>query len=350
MVTEDEGGNDGDDGTPASGRTDSSNIWDVCKGSKQQESPPTKKAQTESLGTQKSKSCKASRTSWDEQGKHEESRKGLEYKEMCYLMFTPVMELKHFIFEKCSFDQPPISHPSPLRASDKPSPSSKSTYSEMIHWLQQSQSNIDHFWKKDMALVKALRQYHFASNVLEGQTQWKFQISWILHKVLDVIAINMESMKRCLDFCDSMPLDQGFRHRDPNLHWLKAMVVKDMTHLTMILILDEDHTHYSNAFGNIFEGGALCKKHFPDGSSGIKMRKGGAMQAIVCHFCPHACSNAQYPVGLRDMLWVHQWIPIKGQGTHSVPLQKELQGAIPLITQEGRGWQIRLILGWRLER
>ena len=75
---------------------------------------------------------------------------------------------------------------------------------------------------------------------------------------------------------------------------LKAMAVKEVTHLTMILVLDEDHTHYSDAFGNIFEGGALCKKHFPDGSSGIKMRKGGATQAIVCHFCPHACSNDNY--------------------------------------------------------
>ena len=197
---------------PAPGRTDSSNIRDICKGSMWQESPPTKKAWTESPGTQKSKSRKASHTSWDEWGKHEESRKGLEYKEMHYLTFTPVIELEHFIFEKCSFDQPPISHPSPLWASDKPSLSSKSTYSEMTCWLQQSQSNIDHFWKKDMALVKALRQYHFASNILEGQTQWKFQKSWILHKVLDVIAINMESMKRCLDFHDSTPMDQEFRH------------------------------------------------------------------------------------------------------------------------------------------
>ena len=131
---------------------------------------------------------------------------------MCYLMFTPVMELEQFIFEKCSFDQPPISHLSPLQALDKPSLSSKSTYSETTHWLQQSQTNIDHFWKKDTALVKALRQYHFASNVLEGQTQWKFQKSWILHKVLDVIAMNMESMKRCLDFRDSTPVDQEFQH------------------------------------------------------------------------------------------------------------------------------------------
>ena len=176
------------------------------------ESPPAKKPQTESLGTQKSKSRKVSHTSWDEWGKHEESRKGPEYKEMCYLMFTPVTELEQFIFEKCSFDQPPISHLSPLRALDKPSLSSKSTYSEMTHWFQQSQSNVDQFWKKDTALVKALKQYHFASNVLEGQTQWKFQKSQILHKVLDVIAVNMESMKRCLDFHDSIPVDQGFRH------------------------------------------------------------------------------------------------------------------------------------------
>ena len=128
------------------------------------------------------------------------------------LHLPPVTELEQLIFEKCSFDQPPISHPSPLQGSDKPSPSSKSTYSEMTRWLQQSQSNIDHFWKKDMALVKALRQYHVASNILKDCTQWKFQKSQILHCVLDVIAVNMENTKRCLDFCDLMPVDQGFRH------------------------------------------------------------------------------------------------------------------------------------------
>ena len=130
---------------------------------------------------------------------------------MCYLMFALVTELEQFNFEKCSFDQPPISHLSPLWALDKPSPSSKSTYSKTTHWLQQSQNNINHFWKKDTALVKALRQYHFTSNVLEGWTQWQFQKSQILHKVLDVIATNMESTKRCLDFCDSTPMDQEFQ-------------------------------------------------------------------------------------------------------------------------------------------
>ena len=38
VLTEDEGGNDGDDGTPTPGRTDSSNIRDVCEGFKWQES------------------------------------------------------------------------------------------------------------------------------------------------------------------------------------------------------------------------------------------------------------------------------------------------------------------------
>ena len=70
--------------------------------------------------------------------------------------------------------------------------------------------------------------------------------------------------------------------------------MKEVVHLTMVLVLDEDHTHYSNAFGNIFESGALCKKRFPEGLDGIKTKKGGPAQAIVCHFCPHACSNDDY--------------------------------------------------------
>ena len=202
---------DDDDETFTPCKSDSSKLRDVCRSSKWWGSPPAKKAWTESLVPQKSKSCKASHTSWGEWEKCEESRKEPEYKEMHYLTFTPVMELEHLIFKKCSLDQPPISHPSPLWGLDKPSLDSKSTYSKMTHWLQQSQSNIDHFWKKDTALVKALRQYHVASNVLEGCTQWKFQNSWILHQVLDVIAVNMESTKRCLDFCNLTPVDQGFR-------------------------------------------------------------------------------------------------------------------------------------------
>ena len=126
---------------------------------------------------------------------------------MCYLMFSLVMELEHEIFEECSFKQPPMSHPSPLQGSDKPLPDSKSTYSNTTCWLQQSKSNIDHFWKEGTALFEALRQYHFASNILEGHTQWKFQKSWILHHVLDVITLHMENSKRCLDYCDSMPMD-----------------------------------------------------------------------------------------------------------------------------------------------
>ena len=63
----------------------------------------------------------------------------------------------------------------------------------------------------------------------------------------------MEDSKRCLDFCDLTPVDQTFRCHDLNLHHLKAIMVKEVKHLTMILMLDEDHTHYSDAFGNIFK-------------------------------------------------------------------------------------------------
>ena len=51
-------------------------------------------------------------------------------------------------------------------------------------------------------------------------------------------------------------------------------MVKEVAHLTMVLVLDEDHMHYSDTFGNIFESGALCKKWFPKGSDGIKTKKG----------------------------------------------------------------------------
>ena len=62
----------------------------------------------------------------------------------------------------------------------------------------------------------------------------------------------------------------------------------------MILVLGKDHTHYSDAFGNIFEEDTLHKKRFPDGPDGIKMSKGGAAHAIVCHFCPKTCLNDNY--------------------------------------------------------
>ena len=82
--------------------------------SNQRESPPTKKAWTEDSEAHKPRSCKVSHALWDEQGKRDESKKGPEYKQMCYLTFAPVLELEVVIFEKCSFDQPPLSHPSPL--------------------------------------------------------------------------------------------------------------------------------------------------------------------------------------------------------------------------------------------
>ena len=93
-----------------------------------------------------------------------------------------------------------------------------------------------------------------------------------------------------------------------NLRCLKAVVVKEVKHLTMVLVLDEDHTHYSNAFRNIFESGALSKKRFAEGSDGIKTKKGGPAQAIMCHFCPHVCSNDDY--AYRHLAAIHlniQW-------------------------------------------
>ena len=118
----------------------------------------------------------------------------------------------------------------------------------------------------------------------------------------------MEDSKRCLDFHNSTPVDQTFRHHDPNLCHLKAVVVKEVMHLTMIIVLDDNHIHYSNAFRNIFKEDTLHKKHFPDGPHGIIMSKGGATHTIVCHFCPYACSNDDYTY--RHLVAMHlnlQW-------------------------------------------
>ena len=127
MIIEDVVGNE--DEVPSPDKLGSSNVKSTHKSSKQRESPPAKKAQTEDSEAHKLRSCKVSHASWDEWGKCEESKKGPDYKQMRYLMFAPMSELELVIFEKCSFDQPPLSHPSPLRALDKPSPSSKTTYS-----------------------------------------------------------------------------------------------------------------------------------------------------------------------------------------------------------------------------
>ena len=92
----------------------SSNVKNTHKSSKQRESPPAKKAQTEDPEARKPRSRKVSRTLRDERGRRDESKKGPDYKQMRYLTFSPVSELEQVIFEKCSFDQPPLSHPSPL--------------------------------------------------------------------------------------------------------------------------------------------------------------------------------------------------------------------------------------------
>ena len=109
-----------------------------------------------------------------------------------------------------------------------------------------------------------------------------------------MITLHMEDSRRCLDYHGSMPVDQTFRCHDPNLHHLKAVALKEVVHLTMIIILDEDHKHYNDAFRNISEEHTPQKKQFPDGLDGIMMSKGGAAHAIVCCFCPYACSNDDY--------------------------------------------------------
>ena len=116
VVIKDVVGDDDDDEDEAPGpdRSGSSNVKGIHKTSKQQESPPAKKVQTEDSEAHKLRSCKVSHALRDEWGKRDGSKKGLDYKQMCYLMFAPVSELEQVIFEKCSFDQPPISHPSPL--------------------------------------------------------------------------------------------------------------------------------------------------------------------------------------------------------------------------------------------
>ena len=55
-----------------------------------------------------------------------------------------------------------------------------------------------------------------------------------------------------LDYHGTTPVDQSFRCCDLNLCCLKTLM--------MIIILDEDHRHYSDAFGNIFKEDTLCKK------------------------------------------------------------------------------------------
>ena len=44
----------------------------------------------------------------------------------------------------------------------------------------------------------------------------------------------------------------------------------------MLLVLDEDHTHYSDAFGNIFESGALIQEEVSRGVRRYQDKEGWA--------------------------------------------------------------------------
>ena len=95
VLIEDEGVNeDDDDEAPTPDRMGSSNVKGIHKSSKQRESPPVKKVQTEDLGAWKPRSHKVSCTSWDKRSKCDGSKKGPDYKQMHYLMFTLVTELE----------------------------------------------------------------------------------------------------------------------------------------------------------------------------------------------------------------------------------------------------------------
>ena len=53
------------------------------------------------------------------------------------------------------------------------------------------------------------------------------------------------------------------------------MAVKEVTHLTMILILDKDHMHYSNAFRNILKGELCVRSISLTGQVALKQEKVG---------------------------------------------------------------------------
>ena len=71
-----------DDEVSVPDKSRSSDVKGTHEGSKQQESPPAKKARTEDLEARKPKPRKAPRTSRDERGRHDGSKKGPDYKQM----------------------------------------------------------------------------------------------------------------------------------------------------------------------------------------------------------------------------------------------------------------------------
>ena len=85
-----------------------------------------------------------------------------------------------------------------------------------------SRKNLDKYWDQDTVFIKTLRQYLFGWGILEGNTQWSFQHSHILHKVLDVITLTL-LVQQCLDYHTNALEDQSKRMWDSNLKKLKQM-------------------------------------------------------------------------------------------------------------------------------
>ena len=107
--------------------------------------------------------------------------------------------------------------------------------------------------------------------------------------MLDVIALIMP-VEQCLDYCTDAPMDQSFRRKDPNLQKLKKAAQHKRDHLTMVIVLDEEHFNHRDAFGGVFKGDTLTKKKF----TSLKTSHGKEASAIVYAFCPFACSNDGY--------------------------------------------------------
>ena len=127
------------------------NVRDVCEGSKWWGSPPAKKAWTESPVIQKSKSHKASHPLHGMNGKSVKDPRRDWNTKRCIILHLPQLQS----WSTSSLRSVPLTNPQYLihrlcGVWTSLLSGSKSTYSDMTHWLQQSQSNIDHFWKKDM--------------------------------------------------------------------------------------------------------------------------------------------------------------------------------------------------------
>ena len=89
-------------------------------------------------------------------------------------------------------------------------------------------------------------------------------------------------MEWCLDYCTNALKDQLLKRKDANLKKLKKAAKHICDHLTMVIILDDDHPDYQGTFGGIFEADTLTKRKF----TLIKTSHGKGHQPLCVHFAP----------------------------------------------------------------